>query len=75
MDSYSTLDPQFSKIENCSFTPPSFSVELASNRHISELNFTPRIAPTPQKLAYEKKQNDQVPLNHYFLAFYIIIFS
>lgn len=75
MDSYSTLDPQFSKIENCSFTPPSFSVELASNRHISELNFTPGIAPTPQKLAYEKKQNDQVPLNHYFLAFYIIIFS
>lgn len=75
MDSYSTLDPQFSKIENCSFTPTSFSVELASNRHISKLNFTPGIAPTPQKLAYEKKQNDQVPLNHYFLAFYIIIFS
>uniref|UniRef100_A0A2K6Q232 Regulator of DNA class I crossover intermediates 1 n=1 Tax=Rhinopithecus roxellana TaxID=61622 RepID=A0A2K6Q232_RHIRO len=60
MDSYSTLDPQFSKIENCSFTPPSFSVELASNRHISKLNFTPGIAPTPQKLAYEKKQNDQL---------------
>ncbi|XP_021777877.2 uncharacterized protein C12orf40 homolog isoform X2 [Papio anubis] len=60
MDSYSTLDPQFSKIENCSFTPTSFSVELASNRHISKLNFTPGIAPTPQKLAYEKKQNDQL---------------
>ncbi|XP_011720219.2 regulator of DNA class I crossover intermediates 1 isoform X3 [Macaca nemestrina] len=60
MDSYTTLDPQFSKIENCSFTPTSFSVELASNRHISKLNFTPGIAPTPQKLAYEKKQNDQL---------------
>ncbi|XP_032104222.1 uncharacterized protein C12orf40 homolog [Sapajus apella] len=60
MDSYGMLDPQLSKIENYSFTPPSFSSELPSNRHISKLNFTPRIAPTPQKLAYEKKQNDQL---------------
>ncbi|XP_074259179.1 regulator of DNA class I crossover intermediates 1 isoform X1 [Saimiri boliviensis] len=60
MDSCSMLDPQLSKIENYSFTPPSFSSELPSNRHISKLNFTPRITPTPQKLAYEKKQNDQL---------------
>nr|XP_012321048.1 uncharacterized protein C12orf40 homolog [Aotus nancymaae] len=60
MDSYSMLDPQLSKIENYSFTLPSFSSELPSNRHISKLNFTLGIAPTPQKLAYEKKQNDQL---------------
>ncbi|XP_078195040.1 regulator of DNA class I crossover intermediates 1 isoform X3 [Callithrix jacchus] len=60
MDSYSMLDPQLSKMENYSFTPPSFSLELPSNRHVSKLNFTPGIAPTPQKLAYEKKQNDKL---------------
>lgn len=59
MDSYTMFEPQLSRIENCSFTPPSLSAELASNRDITRQNFIPRIVPSPQKV--EKKQNEQVP--------------
>ncbi|XP_011361483.1 uncharacterized protein C12orf40 homolog [Pteropus vampyrus] len=54
MDSYRMFEPQFNRIENCSFTSPSFSAELSSNRHITKQNFIPRIAPSPQKVACEK---------------------
>ncbi|XP_070351517.1 regulator of DNA class I crossover intermediates 1-like isoform X1 [Equus asinus] len=60
MDSYTMFEPQLSRIENCSFTPPSLSAELASNRDITRQNFIPRIVPSPQKVAYEKKQNEQL---------------
>lgn len=64
MDSYRIFEPQFNRLENCSFTPSSFSAELSSNRNITKQNFVPRIAPSPQNVAYEKKQNEQVSLNH-----------
>ncbi|XP_012493899.1 PREDICTED: uncharacterized protein C12orf40 homolog [Propithecus coquereli] len=62
MDSCSMFEPQFSRVENCSFTPPSFAAELSSSssRHIPKLNLTPRIAPSAQRVAYEKKQNEQL---------------
>ncbi|KAK2506957.1 hypothetical protein MC885_015148 [Smutsia gigantea] len=60
MDSYRMFEPQFNRIENCSFTPSSFSAELSSNRHTTEQNFIPRIAPSPQKVVYEEKQNEQL---------------
>lgn len=69
MDSYRMFEPQFNRTENCSFTPPSFSAELSSNRNITKLNFIPRIAPSLQKVAYEEKQNEQISLDHEFLAF------
>ncbi|XP_008568397.1 PREDICTED: uncharacterized protein C12orf40 homolog, partial [Galeopterus variegatus] len=59
MDSHSMFEPQFSRRENCSSTPPSFSAELSSNRHIPKQNFRPKIAPSPWKVAYEKKQNEE----------------
>ncbi|ELK27161.1 hypothetical protein MDA_GLEAN10015767 [Myotis davidii] len=59
MDSYRIFEPQFNRVENCSFTPSSFSAELSSNRNVTEQNFIPRIAPSPQKVACEKKQNEQ----------------
>ncbi|XP_052603340.1 uncharacterized protein C12orf40 homolog [Peromyscus californicus insignis] len=49
----------FHKTENYSYIPPSFPAELSSNRHIPNQNSTPRIAPSPWKCAYEKKQNEQ----------------
>ncbi|XP_070105064.1 regulator of DNA class I crossover intermediates 1-like isoform X1 [Equus caballus] len=58
MDSYTMFEPQLSRMENCSFTPPSLSAELASNRDITRQNFIPRIVPSPQKV--EKKQNEQL---------------
>lgn len=64
MDSERMFEPQFNRIENCSFTPPSFAAELSSNRNITKQNFIPRTAPSPQKVAYEKKQDEQVHLNH-----------
>ncbi|XP_027448331.1 uncharacterized protein C12orf40 homolog isoform X1 [Zalophus californianus] len=60
MDSYRMFKPQFNKIENCSFAQPSFSAELSSNRNITKQNFILRIAPSPQKVACEKKQNEQL---------------
>lgn len=63
MDSYRMFKPQFNRIENCSFTSPSFSAELSSKRHITKQNFIPRIALSPQKVAYEKPK-EQVSLNH-----------
>uniref|UniRef100_A0A8C8Z4S6 Regulator of DNA class I crossover intermediates 1 n=1 Tax=Prolemur simus TaxID=1328070 RepID=A0A8C8Z4S6_PROSS len=65
MDSYSMFEPQFSRVENCSFTPPSFAAELSSSssRHIPKLNLTPRIGPSAQRVAYEKKQNEQLNVN------------
>ncbi|XP_059102978.1 uncharacterized protein C12orf40 homolog [Peromyscus eremicus] len=49
----------FHKTENYSYIPPSLPAELSSNRHIPNQNSTPRIAPSPWKCAYEKKQNEQ----------------
>ncbi|KAM8804044.1 regulator of DNA class I crossover intermediates 1 [Rhynchonycteris naso] len=60
MDSYRIFEPQFNRIENCGFTPPSFSAEFSSDRHHIKQNFITRIAPSPQKAAYEKQQNDQL---------------
>nr|XP_012637884.1 uncharacterized protein C12orf40 homolog isoform X2 [Microcebus murinus] len=62
MDSYSMFEPQFSKVENCNFTPPSFATELSSSssRHIPKVNLTPRIALSAQKIAYGKKQKEQL---------------
>uniref|UniRef100_A0A8C8Y5R7 Regulator of DNA class I crossover intermediates 1 n=1 Tax=Panthera leo TaxID=9689 RepID=A0A8C8Y5R7_PANLE len=60
MDSERMFEPQFNRIENCSFTPPSFAAELSSNRNITKQNFIPRTAPSPQKVAYEKKQDEQL---------------
>ncbi|KAF5912610.1 hypothetical protein HPG69_004282 [Diceros bicornis minor] len=60
MASYRMFEPPFNRTENCSFTPPSFSAELSSDRHITKQNFIPRIVPSPQKVAYEKKQNEQL---------------
>ncbi|XP_048658493.1 uncharacterized protein C12orf40 homolog isoform X5 [Marmota marmota marmota] len=59
-NSYSMFEPQFSKIEKCNFTPPSFSAELSSHRHIPKQNLIPRIASSPQSLVYEKKQDGQL---------------
>ncbi|KAM4839052.1 regulator of DNA class I crossover intermediates 1 [Urocitellus parryii] len=59
-NSYSMFEPQFSRIEKCNFTPPSFSAELPSHRHIPKQNLIPRIASSPQKLEYEKKQDGQL---------------
>ncbi|KAM5175084.1 regulator of DNA class I crossover intermediates 1 [Callospermophilus lateralis] len=59
-NSYSMFEPQFSRIEKCNFTPPSFSAELPSHRHIPKQNLIPRIASSPQKLVYEKKQDGQL---------------
>ncbi|XP_012662921.2 uncharacterized protein C12orf40 homolog [Otolemur garnettii] len=65
MDSYNTSEPQFNRIEKCSFTPPSFSAELSSSSstHIPKLNLIPRITPSTQKVAYEKKQNEHLNVN------------
>ncbi|XP_069347312.1 regulator of DNA class I crossover intermediates 1 [Eulemur rufifrons] len=65
MDSYSMFEPQLSRVENCSFTPPSFAAELSSSssRHIPKLNLTPKIGPSAQKVAYEKRQNEQLNVN------------
>nr|KAF6373061.1 hypothetical protein mPipKuh1_001651 [Pipistrellus kuhlii] len=60
MDSYRIFEPQFNRGENCSFTPSSFSAELSSNSNITKQNFIPRTAPSPQKVVYEKKQNEQL---------------
>ncbi|XP_058599101.1 uncharacterized protein C12orf40 homolog isoform X1 [Neofelis nebulosa] len=60
MDSERMFEPQFNRIENCSFTPPSFAAELSSNRNITKQNFIPRTAPSPQKVAYENKQDEQL---------------
>uniref|UniRef100_A0ABI7YP78 Uncharacterized protein n=1 Tax=Felis catus TaxID=9685 RepID=A0ABI7YP78_FELCA len=60
MDSERMFEPQFHRIENCSFTPPSFAAELSSNRNNRKQNFIPRTAPSPQKVAYEKKQDEQL---------------
>nr|XP_036865859.1 uncharacterized protein C12orf40 homolog isoform X3 [Manis javanica] len=60
LGSHRMFEPQFNRIENCSFTPSSFSAELSSNRHITEQNFIPRIAPRPQRAACEEKQNEQL---------------
>ncbi|XP_005407160.1 PREDICTED: uncharacterized protein C12orf40 homolog isoform X2 [Chinchilla lanigera] len=60
MDSYSVFEPQFGRTENCSFTPPSFSTELSPDRHIPKQNFTPTAVPCPLKVAFGKKQNDQL---------------
>ncbi|XP_014940552.1 uncharacterized protein C12orf40 homolog isoform X2 [Acinonyx jubatus] len=60
MDSERMFEPQFNRIENFSFTPPSFAAELSSNRNITKQNFIPRTAPSPQKVAYEKKQDEQL---------------
>uniref|UniRef100_G1PAW5 Regulator of DNA class I crossover intermediates 1 n=1 Tax=Myotis lucifugus TaxID=59463 RepID=G1PAW5_MYOLU len=71
MDSYRIFEPQFNRVENCSFTPSSFSAELSSNRNVTKQNFVPRIAPSPQKVAYEKKQNEQlsnVNYSHYLFS-------
>ncbi|XP_016056922.1 PREDICTED: uncharacterized protein C12orf40 homolog [Miniopterus natalensis] len=65
MDSYRIFEPQFNRIENCSFTPSYFSAELSSNRNIKKQSFIPRIAPSPQKVAYEKKENEQLSNVHY----------
>uniref|UniRef100_A0A8C9EAE6 Regulator of DNA class I crossover intermediates 1 n=1 Tax=Phocoena sinus TaxID=42100 RepID=A0A8C9EAE6_PHOSS len=65
VDSYRMFGPQFNRTESCSFTPPSFSAELSSNRNITKLNFIPRIAPSLQKVAYEEKQNEQLSSVNY----------
>ncbi|XP_021546071.1 uncharacterized protein C12orf40 homolog [Neomonachus schauinslandi] len=65
MDSYRMFKPQFNRIENCSFAQPSFSAELSSNRNITKQNVILRIAPSPQKVACEKKQNDQLSKVNY----------
>ncbi|KAG3292162.1 hypothetical protein H1C71_013439 [Ictidomys tridecemlineatus] len=59
-NSYSMFEPQFSRIEKCNFTPPSFSAELPSHRHIPKQNLIPRITSSPQKLVYEKKQDGKL---------------
>ncbi|XP_049740808.1 uncharacterized protein C12orf40 homolog [Elephas maximus indicus] len=59
MDSYSMSQPQFNRIENCRFSLPPFSSELPSNSHIPKQKFTPQITPSPWKVAYGKKQNEQ----------------
>uniref|UniRef100_A0A5G2QK42 Regulator of DNA class I crossover intermediates 1 n=1 Tax=Sus scrofa TaxID=9823 RepID=A0A5G2QK42_PIG len=58
--SYGIFESLFNRTENCSFTPPSLLAELSSNRNIIKQNFIPRIAQNPQKVAYEKKQNEQL---------------
>nr|KAF6493841.1 hypothetical protein HJG63_001672 [Rousettus aegyptiacus] len=63
MDSYRMFKPQFNRIENCSFTSPSFSAELSSKRHITKQNFIPRIALSPQKVAYEKPKEQLSNVN------------
>uniref|UniRef100_A0A8C3WJZ2 Regulator of DNA class I crossover intermediates 1 n=1 Tax=Catagonus wagneri TaxID=51154 RepID=A0A8C3WJZ2_9CETA len=70
MDSYRMFEPPFNRTENCSFTPPSLLAELSSNRNIIKQNFIPRIAQNPQKVTYEKKQNEQLSNGNYsnFLA-------
>ncbi|XP_045362987.2 regulator of DNA class I crossover intermediates 1 [Camelus bactrianus] len=60
MDSNRMSEPQFNRTENCSFTPPSFSAESSSNKNIIKQNFIPRIAPSSQKVAYKRKQNEQL---------------
>ncbi|XP_022380640.1 uncharacterized protein C12orf40 homolog [Enhydra lutris kenyoni] len=65
MNSYRMLKPQFNSIENCIFAQPSFSAELSSNRNITKQNFILRIAPSPQKVACEKKQNEQLSKVNY----------
>ncbi|KAM5251705.1 regulator of DNA class I crossover intermediates 1 isoform 1-T2 [Hipposideros larvatus] len=60
VDSCRMFKPRFNRTENYSFTPPSFSAELSSNRHITKQNFIPRIALSPQRVAYEEKQNVQI---------------
>ncbi|XP_040344361.1 regulator of DNA class I crossover intermediates 1 isoform X1 [Herpailurus yagouaroundi] len=69
MDSERMFEPQFNRIENCSFTPPSFAAELSSNRNITKQNFIPRTAPSPQKVAYEKKQDEQLIKVNYSNSF------
>ncbi|XP_063110623.1 regulator of DNA class I crossover intermediates 1 [Cavia porcellus] len=59
-DSYSMFEPHFIRTKNCSFAPPIFSTELSSDRHIPKQNFTPTVVPSPLKVAFEKKQNDQL---------------
>ncbi|KAM9230260.1 regulator of DNA class I crossover intermediates 1 [Dugong dugon] len=59
MDSCSMSEPQFNRIENCRFSPPSLSAELSSDSRIPKQNFTPQVTPSPWKVAYEKKQNEQ----------------
>uniref|UniRef100_A0A8D2JRQ9 Regulator of DNA class I crossover intermediates 1 n=1 Tax=Sciurus vulgaris TaxID=55149 RepID=A0A8D2JRQ9_SCIVU len=57
-DSYSMFEPQFNRVDNCNFAPPSFSAELSSHRHIPKQNLIPRIASSPQKLV--RKHNEQL---------------
>ncbi|MBZ3890649.1 hypothetical protein SUZIE_209015 [Sciurus carolinensis] len=59
-NSYSMFEPQFNRVDNCNFAPPSFSAELSSHRHIPKQNLIPRIASSPQKLACERKHNEQL---------------
>nr|XP_019591923.1 PREDICTED: uncharacterized protein C12orf40 homolog isoform X1 [Rhinolophus sinicus] len=59
VDACGMFEPQFNRTENCTFTPLSFSAELSSNGHITKQNFIPRIVPSPQKVSYEK-QNEQI---------------
>ncbi|XP_029789338.1 uncharacterized protein C12orf40-like, partial [Suricata suricatta] len=65
MDSQRIFEPQFNRTENCTFTPSSFAAELSSNRNITKQNFIPRTAPSPQKVACEKKQNEQLSKVNY----------
>ncbi|XP_077609672.1 regulator of DNA class I crossover intermediates 1 isoform X2 [Crocuta crocuta] len=65
MDSQSTLEPQFNRTENCSFTPSSFAAELSSNRNLTKQNFIPRTSPSLQKVAYEEKQNEKLSKVNY----------
>ncbi|XP_033619485.1 uncharacterized protein C12orf40 homolog isoform X2 [Fukomys damarensis] len=59
-DTHSIFEPQFSRTENCSFTVPSFSTELSSDRYIPKQTFTPSLVPSPSKIAFEKKQIEQL---------------
>ncbi|XP_006865406.1 PREDICTED: uncharacterized protein C12orf40 homolog [Chrysochloris asiatica] len=64
MDSCSVFESQVNKIENCRFSPPSFSPELSSNSQTKH-NFTTRIVPNPWEVAYENKQNEQLSNGNY----------
>ncbi|XP_045632475.1 uncharacterized protein C12orf40 homolog isoform X4 [Ursus americanus] len=64
MDSYRVFKPQFNRIENYTFSQPSFSAELSSNKNITKHSFILRIAPSSQKVLCEK-QNEQLSKGNY----------
>ncbi|XP_007941375.2 uncharacterized protein C12orf40 homolog [Orycteropus afer afer] len=59
MDSCSVFEPRVNRTENYRFSSPSFSAKLSSNSYIPKQNFAPQIIPSPWKITYERKQNEQ----------------